>query len=189
MFRVSIRESLVLMAFLGAGLAALKYAGGGVQSLIFAGVTISLMVFTVLALVDRGRNQAIACGFASCLAIYLALFICTDYSERQEWATTKVLARMYQAMMTQKWVDRRTGAEVAYDSRWAVVGFPDNIGGIQSPNEVYFTNVGHLLWALFFGYLGGHFAVLVASRRDRRIGREIAGQVLQPTASDLLAEN
>jgi len=116
-------------------------------------------------LVDRGRRQAIASGFAACLAIYLALLMFTNSADRERWATQMLILRLHQAMVTRTWYDNRTGEELAYDSRWPVIGYPDHVKANPSPKENYFRAVGHWLWALVIGYLGGRFAAWIYDRR------------------------
>jgi hypothetical protein len=165
MLRVTIRELLLVTAFVAGSLASLKYAGPVAWMVIANGAAACLMIATVVALVDRGRRQAIASGCAACLAIYLAMLSHTATSARGNWATDMLLERLNAAMMTQTWIERGTGQEVAYDPQWKVVGLPLNVGGSQSPSHSHFMAVGHMLWALVFGYLGSRFAAWIYARR------------------------
>jgi hypothetical protein len=165
MLRITLRELLVLTAFVAAGLAALKYAGDVTLMIMTSGVHLCLMAMTVIALVDRGRRQAIASGFTACVAIYLALLMFREPNALYWWMTDKLLGRLHEAMVTETWVDLLTGQEVAFDPQWRVVGLPGNIGGKQSPRDIHFKGVGHYLWALLFGYLGSRLAAWIYARR------------------------
>lgn len=166
MLRVTLRELLLLTAFIGGGLAALKYAGATTFLVLANGVHLCLMVAAVFALVDRGRRQAIASGFAACLAIYLALLM-VSYPQQGRYTmiTGKLLGTLYEAMAVRTYFDRQTGMEIPYDPQWRISGYPNNLQRDSLPDGGHFAAVGHYLWALLFGYLGSRLAAWIYARR------------------------
>lgn len=69
-FRVSLRELLLIVAFLAVGCAALKYASPTWITVVSACGLLCFMVAVVVALAERGRRQVLALGFASRMTIY-----------------------------------------------------------------------------------------------------------------------
>ncbi|MEX2173777.1 MAG: hypothetical protein WD872_05400 [Pirellulaceae bacterium] len=162
--RFSIWELLLLTACVAAGLTCLKYADRNIWLVLANAVPVCLAIAAVIALADRGRRQAIAGGFAICLAIYLALLMNTGSAARGRWATEMMLDRLHKSMMTQKWIDGQTREDIG-NPPWptAMLG---NVAGVQVPNSGVFRAIGHMLWALLFGYLGGRFAEWLYWRRQ-----------------------
>jgi hypothetical protein len=168
MLRVTIRELLLLTAFIAIAFACLKYAEQMVWAVLATAVAALVMVTAVIAFVDRGRRQAIASGFVLCTVIYLVI-VFTRVVAPDTWATKLLLDRLYPVMMRQIWIDRDTGQEVA-DPQSMVGGPPANVGGLQRPSLGHFQAIGHILWALLFGYLGSRFAAWIYARRQREPG-------------------
>ena len=166
MWRVTIRELLIVTAFVAGSLASLKYAGPVVWMVIASGVSLCLMISTVIALVDRGRRQAMASGFASCGAIYLAMSMLIASAGHGDLVTESLSTRLYLSMVSYNWYDKKSGEMVAFDPRWETVGYPPSIRrSAPSIDLSYFKSIGHLLWALLFGYFGSRFAAWLHARR------------------------
>jgi hypothetical protein len=165
MLRVSLRELLLLTAFVAGGLAALKYAGEAVWIVLSSAVPLCLMAATVVALVDRGRRQAMASGFVACMGIYWAMLMLTGSAGRSHWPTEMFIGRLHDAMATRTWVDQRNGKVFNYDPRED--GAPNYFRTIESPEAGYFNAIGHFLGAILFGYVGSRFAAWIYMRRAK----------------------
>lgn len=171
--RFSLRELLLLLAFVAVGCAALRYAGGLWLLGLSSGVLLLFMGAAVLAAVDRGHRQAQAIGFALCVAIYGVLFWSTSSLMNAEQnpeldpqtgrlPTSKALAPLFEAIVKRSYYDEMTGKETALPAP----GF----GGAyirETPDRGQFMATGHLLFALMFGYLGSRLALGAYTRRTR----------------------
>ena len=165
LFRLSLRELLLALAFVALACAALKYAGEVWWTVLSAGVLIVFLAATVLAVVARGQEQALAIGFVLCVAIYGLLIWSApidpgDQQSREldpysgSLPTTKVMRPLFDALVT------RTQTPMS--------GFG---GGVmmtrETPERSQFMAISHLLWALALGYLGSRFAGWIYARRVR----------------------
>lgn len=117
MFRISLREMLVLVAMIALAIASLKYADSMWLGII-AGVTMAVLFGAlIVAGVDRGRRQAFAIGLALTIIAYGAVLL-TGYSvpaasgnsknvEFDQWEgrlpTTRLLRPLYAAVKRSDW--------------------------------------------------------------------------------------
>lgn len=109
MFRITIRELLLLPAFVAVGCATLKYASEVWYVLVASAAMISLILAGIVVAVDRGRSQAVAIGFALSVMAYGGLFVVADY----ELPSTKAFHALYwSAVVSEGYVDPGTGQEV-----------------------------------------------------------------------------
>ena len=182
MWRLSLREMLVLVAIVALAIVSLAYASLwwrlGVVSLI-------LVLFTVTAIeafVDRGSRQAFAIGMLVTLVIYAGLIaygrrdssVEGDFSLYGQMPTSRLLRLGHQGIATQRYVNARTGEELPdFDpqtDRAAQGGRRFSRGEIiaqrvDTPPANEFMKIGHCWWGLLLGYLGGMFAAYVYLRR------------------------
>ena len=117
-WRFSLRELLMLLGFVAVGCAALKYAGEVWVTALSAIVLLLFMLSTVVAVIDRGHRQALAIGFALCVAVYGVLFWSStraDQGNREldphegRLPTTKLLKPLFTALVSGVYIDSSTG--------------------------------------------------------------------------------
>ncbi len=167
LFRFSLRELFVVVAVVAMGIAALKY--GGLLADLFVTVTmLAVMSLAICVFVDRGRTQAAAIGFVTCVSIYaLAVHAVKGRDFDPHGAalpTSKMLRPVFEGVVTRRYFDKATGEEfLNYDQ--AKPQRRVHLSGRESPNRHVFMLVGHVMWAFLFGYLGGKFAEFVYARR------------------------
>jgi hypothetical protein len=158
--RVSLRELLLLLGFFALACAALKYANGWWEAAISAVALLLFMASVVIALVDRGRRQAVAIGFA----VFMGSYGLMGWIREGDLPTDLPLAALYRAIATQTYVDVMT-QEVVPGNEFSV--YSQNVVGMNvSPDSSAFLRIGHVLWALLLGYVGSRLAAWVYSRRE-----------------------
>jgi hypothetical protein len=185
MFRFTIRELGLLTAFLAVGCAGLKYANAWWWSALALGTFVLLLAAIITALVGRGPWRAAAIGFSVAVLAYAILLRSVPIQANTNTSpeldpyngtlpTSRLLLPVFKSMVRTKWIDGATGQEVRDYRPPTVTGFGGGgFGGFGGNPSVYlqgtpqpenFMKVGHLLWALVFGYCGGRFAVWVHQR-------------------------
>ena len=181
-WRFSLRELLLLIGFVAIACVSLKYAGFVWILILSAAVLLFFMSAVVVALVDRGRRQAAAIGFAAVVAVYAVLFWSSPlepntsesrelYSYSGRLPTTKALHPLARVLVRDTWVDSAGNEIVGYDPTKAG-GMGMGTGGMmamgtfgsgpqyrQVPYHPDFMAVGHLLWTLLLGYFGSRLAL------------------------------
>lgn len=205
--RTSLRAFLLLVAAFAIACASLKFANQWWLFGVNATLMLALMASTVTMVVDRGRRQAFAGGFALCAGIYCLMLLAhgtlqnrpnsssianaeLDADRRAKLPTTKSLQAIYSSICQRWFVDGQTGRRFRLEelppntpilmanlgddlrARMGTVSLPSST---SPPNQVQWSGVtpdskdfmmiGHSLWAILFGYLGGHFACYVYWRR------------------------
>ncbi len=166
----------VLVAILAVCCAALKF--GGVWASVFFGIALLIVLgIAIVAFVDRGSRQAYAIGFTLAAFSYAATVLVTHTGfgggELDPYScnlpTTKLLAPAYTLIVQQTWIDSRTGKEVPnYVPPKSGGGgmFPTFVNLHEFPDRRAFMAVGHVLWTLVVGCMGGYFGRLTFARRQ-----------------------
>jgi hypothetical protein len=164
MFRYTIRELALVISFLAVACAALKYASEVWWLVLSASALLGIMAAAVMAVADRGRRQAMAAGFVVCVVIYMAV----SRSESQDWSlpTTKVLQWVYESMAIITWRSAIHG-EIVLDYEPSELNPNLFMVPESSINRTQLIQIGHLLFAIAFGYLGSRFAGWIYQRRAR----------------------
>src|SRR2546423_8694566 len=109
MFRLSLREMLVVVALVALGIVSLKYANDFWLFLVLA-ITFGAIVGSVIvALVDRGRRQAFAIGFTVTAVGYACVLLNSSNSliksnpefsfGFEQFPTTRLLRCLYTAIV------------------------------------------------------------------------------------------
>jgi hypothetical protein len=186
LFRLSLRELLVLFVLLALAVVSLQFASPAWET-VAATITIgAFAVAVIVSLVDRQARQAFAIGFAASMVIYGVLLsggLLGSQSGNLEFnpetgklPTTRLLRPVFAAVAESRWIDFRTGREVLnYD--------PQNPGPDmqfvsldERPERAAFMRIGHCWWAIVLGYLGGWFARFVYLRRVGEAGTLASGR-------------
>lgn len=175
LFRVSLRELLVLCALSAVAIVSLLYANERWQGAIVMGTVIVTLVAGIVAVVDRGARQAFAIGFAMSVVLYGVVLANTPRAndgpslELNPYTgtlpTSRLLLPLFENVAVTRWIDFRTGQEILdYDPQAA--GQSNQFASLdQRPEQAVFMRIGHCWWALLLGYLGGWFARFVYLRR------------------------
>jgi hypothetical protein len=183
--RVSLRELLALFATFAVGFTALAYANSWWMAAASGVTLLAFIAAVIMALVDRGPRQAFAIGFAASIACYLPLFLLGRETDpfTGKLPTSQLLQPMFLAVREQSYMNVQT-REIVKESEipeGALVegqgGFPNYGRRVGSqpyftpadtiPRLEHFMPIGHCLWALLIGYVGGKFARWVYIRRVR----------------------
>jgi hypothetical protein len=190
--RVSLRELLLVVAFVALAIASLKYASEWWR-VIVTGITILAFVAAAIsAVVDRGSRQAFAVGMLIAMAIYAVLLLNgRDFTSRPgngnsnveftarftqtnsigNLPTTFLLSRLYAKIRQREWYDRDSGEIFGDDPRRnnppSTGMAPGQVRIRDLPPRDLFIVIGHCLWAIFLGFVGGRFARFLYTRRCR----------------------
>lgn len=174
---MALRQLFVLVAFIAVCCAALKFAG--IWASILFGIALLLVVgMAIVAFVDRGARQAYAIGFTLAAIIYAATVLATHAASGSveldpyscSLPTTKLLRPVYAIVVKLTWIDMATQKEIPnYDpSKGAASG--GGMGGVglsEFPDRKTIMTVGHIIWTILFGCVGGLFGRLTYVRRQR----------------------
>ncbi|HUY91094.1 MAG TPA: hypothetical protein VMV10_20315 [Pirellulales bacterium] len=164
--QVSLRELLFLVLFAAIGLASLR-AGGVVASIVVMLAIVATMCFAILAFVGRHSIQAFAIGFLLPVIVYVAAILVVGKSELDPYAgklpTSRLLRPMFRLMVKPTWTDMSTGQVVPdYDPDTDPGGYgAAPMAFSESLDRRTFMSLGHVLFAMMFGYAGAKFAVAV----------------------------
>lgn len=185
LLRVSLMELMAVLAAVGVGCAALKYAGDVWWTVLSAAALVGFLAAAVVAVVGRGPGQARAIGFVLCVGIYALLLWSAKVGNGQNreldpydgrLPTTKLLKPVFESLVVRTYIDAFTGKEMTnYNPPpGTVLGNSGTIISQETPDRGQFMAIGHLLWAVLFGYLGSRFAAWVDRRRRVRDSSEAA---------------
>ncbi len=178
---MTLRELFVLVTILAVCCAALMFAG--VWAAVFFGIAqVALVGMAIIAFVDRGSRQAYAIGFTLSAIIYAATVLVAHAGSGGELdpysgflPTTKLLAPAFTLVAQRTWIDLATGKEVpnyippkASAGGGMGGGMGTSVGLRESLDRRAFMTVGHVLWALVFGYVGGCFGRWTYARRPTK---------------------
>jgi hypothetical protein len=177
MWRLSLRESLVLMTAVALAVASLKYASEAWLAIVLAVTMLAFFVALIVAVVDRGPRQAFTIGFALTMAGYWLVVLSGtkvvpntgsmniefDHIEGR-LPTTRLLRYVHSAIGRGRYFNPFTGQELpnydpATDPNRNVGGggfaTPATMVSYQEipPREI-FMPIGHCWWGLLLAYLG-----------------------------------
>ncbi|MEX2316892.1 MAG: hypothetical protein WD669_07060 [Pirellulales bacterium] len=188
MFRISLRELLILTALAALCLVSLKFASAGWMIALKTGAILIVFSAIVVAVADRGPRQKFALAFAIVAAGYYFIVVTEPGTETSiaspmiagtsgRLPTSHLLQSLHQAIAVTDWYNPFTGQGLGpYDPTRPPPGIslppggPGGGGGIGPqvrvrPEGSTFMRIGHVWWSLLFGYVGGHFAQFLYVRR------------------------
>lgn len=199
LWRLSLRELLVVVVLLAVVCVALKSATPLLADLCTTAVLLVMATMTILALIGRGRWQAFAIGFV----IWGLLFWVASWQAVRgpgnllptdafaDWAHQRVAVPYDFDPETGTILgptagrDNREGptAEVELSTSFPSMPFsspfsPEILREVELPGEVEFASILDVGWTLALAYLGGRFAVWVYQRRVSQQGINSEGQPL-----------
>jgi hypothetical protein len=176
LFRLSLRELLLLIAMVAVAIASMKYASPAWRTCVYTITMAIIMWAAVIAVIDRGPRQAFAIGIVLLMVIYGVLFINgTRLSEGNReldlqygrLPTSRVVKYLFPPTETVQWYDGRTGQLLAnYDPANPPPGPQAFSRTRRTPDPQTLMAIAHCWWALLLGYLGGRFARVVYLRRS-----------------------
>jgi hypothetical protein len=187
--RISLREFLLVITAVVIGCASLKLANEYWLAAISLFTLLTFIALAVIAIVDRDRRQAWALGFVIGAGIYLALVFSmrvtgdntgivrtynAELNPDEGWLPTTLAVRpIYDALHDHWYIDpsgtRIRQSDVPPAFQGGSRNSPSSGYGYagEFPNRKHFMLIVHCLWALLFGYAGGHYARWVYYRRLR----------------------
>jgi hypothetical protein len=164
LFRLSLRELFLVVAFLAAAIVSLCYASTVWQIVLGLLVLVVFIGALVGAIVDRGRRQVFAIGMVAAMAVYQAALMHADMGRNTNTEfisgrasvglpTTRLLRSLYTVVVhpTPEFGEGNLSGTV--------------VGTIDRPVGSAFMSVGHCWWALLWGFASGHFARFLYLRR------------------------
>jgi hypothetical protein len=170
MWRLSLRELLMLVAIVALAVVSLKYASVTWQGIVLSLTLLAFVAAAIAAFVDRGSRQAFALGMAVTMIIYAALVPTATLGS--QLPTSHVLNMIRGGVLKRVYVDRQTGEALPnYDPNNVAILPGGNTSPFVRPRQVtmppsaQFKIIGHSWWALLLGYVGGRFARFVYVRR------------------------
>lgn len=166
---LSLRELLALVAFVAVACAALKFASYIWLTLVASVAFVCFSVAIILAIFQRGPQQAFAIGFAVMGIGYLVLvFYVWEQKEGSQYV---------------RWYDGALGTTELLELLYGVIAVERparNVGGLSAgpvmiphPEHQTYLRVGQTLWSLTLAYLGGRFARFVWQRRAEEASRSV----------------
>jgi hypothetical protein len=184
MFQFSLRQLFILVTVLALAIVSLRYASDLIRGVIAMVGMWAAISAGILALVDRGQRQAFAIGFLAGVFGYGLLISggdtrSTNQGERNieldlryngTLPTTHLLRAARESLQWEQNFDSQ-GNTISARQR-ALNDDADRKAGrqptsyrVERPPTRSFAQIGHLWFALLFGYLGGQFARFVYLRR------------------------
>ena len=176
-FQLTLRELFLLVMFAAAGIASLKLAGMVAASFLLLTILLCMWM-AITSIVDRGIRQTFAVGFVLCVAMYAAIVVSSSRNEFDPYGgqlpTSKLLLPPFNVIVARTWIDVTTGKEIPnYDPSQNAMGPGGGMFGgggpmaslKEVPDRPTFMSIGHVLWALLFGYVGAKFATFIYKRR------------------------
>ena len=168
--QVSLRELLFLVLLAAIGLASLR-AGGIAGSIVIMLAIVATMGAAIVAFVGRHSMQAFAIGFLLPVLVYGAAILVIGQSEldpnyRGGLPTSSLLRPAFRLMVKVEWMNLATGQ---IDPNYDVATDPTSgavMIGQESLNRHEFMALGHVLFAMLFGYAGAKFAVAVHRKQQ-----------------------
>lgn len=190
MFRISLRELLVMVALTALAIVSLRSACDAWLTVIMTGSLLAVFIAIIAVAADRGARQAFAVAFALVSVGYFAFVTMwppqtfaiqvgpPEYDLYQgRLPTTQLLRHVFNAISTKRWIDSSTQQEIPnFDPAnpslpignlqpWQSPVFPSTANLVEFPRRENFIRIGHLWFALLFGYLGGRFARFIYVQR------------------------
>jgi hypothetical protein len=178
LFRLSLRELLLLFAMVALAIASMKYASPAWRTCVY---TITMAIFmwaAVIAVIDRGPRQAFAIGMVILMVIYGVLVVNGAVGRSQggnremnpasgRLPTTRLVEYLFPITESIHWFDRRTDQVLPYfDPAKTPPGVVAYQGRTRTPDPATLMTIAHCWWALLLGYIGGRFARVVYLRRS-----------------------
>jgi len=170
MWRLSLRELLMLVALVALAIVSLKYASLTWQGFVLSLTLLAFVAAAIAAFVDRGSRQAFALGMVVTMTIYAALLPTATLGS--QLPTSYVLSMIRSGMLTRTYVDRQTGQPLPdYDPNNMTTPLGVNPRAFVRPRQItmppssQFKIIGHSWWSLLLGYVGGRFAQFLYVRR------------------------
>lgn len=185
LFRLSLREMLVLMALVAFAIGSLKYASELWLAIVLA---VTMMIFfgtVILAAVDRGHRQAFAIGVALTMVAYGLMLMTGRWwapgfartldgtnmtnIEFDQWSgrlPSSVLLRYVRNALDASFEQTPAGKQVPVKPSALAIGLSQN-AFVEMPPREFFMPIGHCWWALLLGCVGGYFGRYVYWRRVR----------------------
>ena len=173
LFRISLKELLGLMLFVGIMISSMRY-GTVLASTAISLALLITMSLAIVAFVAVNEPRAFAVGFLVPVATYAAAILVvgkTEYGRGTPLlATTKLLESTYPFVAQQSWVDALTGQVISNIDPEVISterGIPlakhkgTFVHRIPTPSRSIFLGIGHVLTAMILGYIGGKFGVTV----------------------------
>jgi hypothetical protein len=177
--RFTVRGLLAVIAFFAVAFASLKFANEIWLAILSSVALLLLMAIAIVAFVGLGAMRAFAIGYALCVVIYGGAVYVSEKDEfdpaRGGLPTTLMLRPVFTGPVQHTYTDmsgkpmprnyvppqnsrRRTG----FMSGGTIVLTAEH------PSREVFMTIGHLLWAVILGFIGGQFAGFVYARGERQ---------------------
>jgi predicted PurR-regulated permease PerM len=178
LFRVSLRELLLLIAMVALAVASMKYASPAWRTCVYMIAMAIFMWAAVIAVIDRGPRQAFAIGMVILMVIYGVLVVNGAVGRSQggnremnpasgRLPTTKLVEFLFPITESVQWFEQRTDRVLPnFDPAKPPPGFVAYRRTISSPEPANLMAIAHCWWALLLGYFGGRFARVVYLRRN-----------------------
>jgi hypothetical protein len=176
LFRLSLRELLLLIGIVAAAIASMKYASPAWRTCVYTVAMAIFMWAAVVAVIERGPRQAFAIGMALLMVIYGVLFISAPRRregnleldiEYGRLPTSRAVKHLFPPSETIEWTDARTLKELPnYDPANPPPGIQAFSQTRRTPDPPTLMAIAHCWWALLLGYIGGRFARVVYLRRS-----------------------
>jgi hypothetical protein len=176
LFRLSLRELLVLIAVTALAIVSLRYASAWWEALMFVVTLMLFVAMVIVALVGSGAVQAFAIGMTVAMSAYIVAWYHRppDDPRHLGMLTNHLLVRLqtmiHSATRDVRYVDSNGREIVDFDPSRRGFGQPgaprQGVYTQRLPQLRYFLPIGHCWWVLLLGYIGGRFARVVYLRRS-----------------------
>jgi hypothetical protein len=188
MIRFSLASLFGVVVIAGVGCAALSYANDLWRQIVVTLAVMLLLFSTLAAVLWQRHSRAFAMGFAVSGWLYLLLAFSPTLALRDDLLTDNAVACLYEKIH-----EEEVGQYYRPDSTFGPYGRTiasgtfqririwDISGASSSSNFLDFADIGHVLWALIVGGVGGLTASFLWTRQQRAY-RSDAGRRVNPPA-------
>jgi hypothetical protein len=167
----SLKQLLFVVLIVCVGLAALMNADGRFVSECVSLATVAIIVFCAYSIwINSGEPRAFFVGFVCWSVLYSTLF-CWRYDFRLDIGTDDALYLIAQALDREPRQTGQTDRPAAEPDLEDLFGPPAVSPLSQAPSYERFSSIGHNLFALLFGLIGGWVTVYFYRKRQRKLAQ------------------
>jgi hypothetical protein len=185
MIRFSLAALLLLVLLAGVGSAALVNANDLWRQTMVTLALTALLLATLAAAARRGRSRMFALGFAVSGWIYLVLAFVSALGLRDDLLTDRAVRLLFAMIHDEQALQRQAVQGIAFspDGQLVLSGYDAKVkiwdldvksvqavasNSSRTVDAQNFADIGHSLWVIVVGCLGGVVAGMLAGRENPR---------------------
>lgn len=173
MLRFSLASVLAVVFFVAVGSTALANVTDLWRQITVTLTVICLLLATLAAVFSQGRTRLFAGGFALTGWLYMTLAFVSAFGLRDDLLTDRAIQRLGRTIQRDNLGAGVGNALLDFDNDGSLDLFVSTGGGtfIQQPSPFpNLTAIGHALWTVIIGWMGGIFALWLHQRARTMVG-------------------